>query len=126
MGIENFKKNLRYLRRKHGFGQPFIAKFLGRKNYTTIQRWESGETEPTLKDVYLLAELYNVDVDDFVKVDLELRDSTLETEQKEKYLPEDEQNLIKSYRKLNDAGREYINEQFDYCLTKEKFLKEKE
>ena len=126
MGIENFKKNLRYLRRKHGFSQPFIAEYCEKKNYTTIQRWETGETEPSLKDVYKLAELYDVDLDDFVKQDLELLDATVSLVTKEKLLPDEEKMLIKDYRKLNNQGKERVQEQIDYCLSKDKFLEEKD
>ena len=35
-------KNIRYLRKQKGFSQEDIAKKLGYKSYTTIQKWEMG------------------------------------------------------------------------------------
>lgn len=67
-----FAKNLRYLRKKAGHTQEFLADYLGYKNYTTIQKWESGSSEPSLNVVSKLAELYNVSMDDLAHVDLEL------------------------------------------------------
>jgi hypothetical protein len=34
--------------------------------------------------------------------------------------------LIKDYRKLNNQGKERVQEQIDYCLSKDKFLEEKD
>lgn len=121
MCIENLKKNLRYLRRKHGFGQPYIAEYCGKKSYTTIQKWEEGKAEPSFKDVYVLAELYGVNIDDFVKVDLELRDAQPVPIIRESLLPEEEKDLIKKYRCLNDKGKEHVEEQFEFCLSNEKY-----
>lgn len=63
--------NIRYLRKKQGWGQDTLAEKLGYKSYTTIQKWESGVSEPPLKVVHELAELFNVDINDLTKCDLE-------------------------------------------------------
>ena len=109
MCIQNFRKNLRYLRRKHGYGQPFIAKLCGKKDYTTVQRWEEGKTEPSLGNVYLMAELYGVNIDDFVKVDLEARDAGFldnDASAANTFLFDHEKDLISDFRKLNNEGQE--------------------
>ena len=124
MGIENFKKNLRYLRRKHGYGQPYIAKLCGKKDYTTVQRWEEGKTEPSLKNVYTLATLFGVTIDDLVTVDLELMDSKPIPIVRESLLPENEKDLVKKYRRLNEKGKEQIDEQFDFFLSKSKYTED--
>lgn len=126
MGIENFKKNLRYLRRKHGYGQPFIAQLCGKKDYTTVQRWEEGKTEPSLKNVYTLAELYGINIDDFITVDLEQRDAGPVPIVKESLLPENEKELIHKFRKLNDKGTEYISKQFAFALSQDEYKSETE
>jgi len=69
-------KNIRYLRRKNGYSQDFIAKKLDYKSYTTIQKWEMGLSEPSLKKLSELAELFKVDMDDMAKADLALTKST--------------------------------------------------
>ena len=68
--MDIFRKNLRYLRKKNGFSQDYIAEFFGYKNYTTVQKWESGDSEPPFGIVLRLCELYNVNVNDIVSVDL--------------------------------------------------------
>ncbi len=116
MCVENLKKNLRYLRRKHGFSQPFIASKCNKKSYTTIQKWESGDAEPSLKDVVLLAEMYGVNIDDFVKTDLENKETSLNPKKSQKTasLSSFEQSLISDYRQLNTSGKEkvkaYVND----------------
>lgn len=70
-----FRKNLRYLRQKHGYNQTFIAQILHKKSYTTVQKWECGKAEPPFGEVLILCELYGVSVDDIIKVDLEKRDA---------------------------------------------------
>lgn len=109
MCIENLKKNLRYLRKKHGFSQPFIAELLHKKSYTTIQKWEEGNNEPSFKDVFVLAKMYGVNIDDFVKIDLQARDAGLlpdDASAANAYLYDHEKNLISDFRKLNGEGQE--------------------
>lgn len=67
-------KNIRYLRRKQGWGQDKLAEALGYKSYTTIQKWESGVSDPPLKKVHEIAEVFGVNIDDMAKVDIEARD----------------------------------------------------
>lgn len=64
-------RNIRYLRKKRGWGQDTLAEKLGYKSYTTIQKWESGVSEPPLKVVHELATLFNVDINDLTNCDLE-------------------------------------------------------
>lgn len=63
-------KNIRFLRRKNGWSQDYLAERLGYKSYTTIQKWESGVTEPPLKKAHAIAELFQIDIDDLTKKDL--------------------------------------------------------
>jgi len=66
-------RNIRYLRKKQGWGQDTLADKLGYKSYTTIQKWESGVSEPPLKVVHALAELFGVDITDLTNTDLEFK-----------------------------------------------------
>ena len=66
-----FAKNLRYLRKEAGHSQEFLSDYLGYKNYTTIQKWESGNSEPPLTVVAKLSYLYDVSMDDLTNVDIE-------------------------------------------------------
>ena len=71
----NLSKNLRYLRRKYDYSQDYIAELLGYKSYTTIQKWESGDSEPSIAKLSRLAELYKVDLDSLMNKDLSAEDS---------------------------------------------------
>lgn len=64
-------RNIRYLRKKNSWGQDDLAEKLGYKSYTTIQKWESGVSEPPLKVVHELAALFQVDINDLTSMDLE-------------------------------------------------------
>lgn len=63
--------NIRYLRKKRNWSQEHLAKLLGYKSFTTIQKWETGVSEPPLKKAHALADLFGVDIDILTKVDLE-------------------------------------------------------
>ena len=63
--------NIRYLRKKHGWSQDYLAEQLGYKSYTTIQKWESGVSEPPLKKAHALADLFNVDINDLTGLNIE-------------------------------------------------------
>ena len=57
-------ENIRYLRTKQGYSQEYIAEKLGYKSFTTIQKWESGVSEPPVKKLKELSDLLGVDMDD--------------------------------------------------------------
>lgn len=61
--------NIRYLRKKNGFTQEDIAKKLGYKSFTTIQRWEKGQTEPNLDTINSLSKIFRVKMNDLVNHD---------------------------------------------------------
>ena len=64
-------KNIRYLRAKHDYSQEDLAKALGYKSYTTITKWESGVSEPTLKMANHIADFFKMSVNDLCYKDLE-------------------------------------------------------
>lgn len=64
-------KNIRYLRKKNGWSQDYLAELLGYKNYTSIQKWESGVAEPRFATVQSLADIFHVDIDALTNRDLE-------------------------------------------------------
>ena len=69
--------NIRYLRNKRGYSQDFIAEKLGYKSYTTIQKWESGVSEPPVKKLKELSILLDSDMNDMTNKDLQLEDNKL-------------------------------------------------
>lgn len=64
-------ENIRYLRKKMGLSQEDLAIKFGYKSYTTIQKWESGVSEPPFKQLTALAELFQVDMNTLVNCDLQ-------------------------------------------------------
>jgi repressor LexA len=42
-------EKIRMYRKKRGFSQEYIAEKLGYKSFTTIQKWESNDSEPSMK-----------------------------------------------------------------------------
>lgn len=64
-------KNLKYLRLKNHLSQEELADMLGYKSFTTIQKWESGVSEPNLKIVKKLSNYYHVNINDLVYTDLQ-------------------------------------------------------
>jgi SOS-response transcriptional repressors (RecA-mediated autopeptidases) len=63
-------KNIRFLRKEKSMSQDTLAEILNYKSYTTIQKWEMGTSEPPLKIVGKLAEMFNVDIDELTNSDL--------------------------------------------------------
>lgn len=63
-------KNIRYLRLKRGWSQDLLAEKMGYKSYTTIQKWETGISEPQFAKAKQLAELFNIDIDSLTNKDL--------------------------------------------------------
>lgn len=65
-------ENIRYLRMKYGYSQDYIAEKLGYKSYTTIQKWESGVSEPPIKKLKELSELFNADMNEMANSDMSI------------------------------------------------------
>lgn len=61
--------NIRYLRLARNMQQDQLAKMLGFKTFTTIQKWETDLANPNLETVAKLAEIFGVTIDDLVNKD---------------------------------------------------------
>ena len=91
-------ENIRYLRIKQGLSQDYIAEKLGYKSYTTIQKWESGVSEPPIKKLKELSVLLNADMNDMANKDLTLEETNITTRNKDP-------QILEYYNQLNDIGR---------------------
>lgn len=98
--------NIRYLRKKQGWGQDVLAEKLGYKSYTTIQKWESGVSEPPLKIVHALADLFHVDINDLTNCTLEDH-SSLPAAMPD-ILDEIDVAFYGDYKELSDDDRETL------------------
>jgi len=65
-----FKDNLRYLRHSNKMSQDELAERLGYKSFTTIQKWEDGTSFPRVKSLNEIAEIFNVEIDHLLNIDL--------------------------------------------------------
>lgn len=57
-------ENIRHLRTINNISQEELAAALGYKSYTTITKWESGVSEPTLKMANQIAAFFKISVND--------------------------------------------------------------
>ena len=64
-------ENIRYMRKYLDMSQEDLAQKLGYKSYTTIQKWESGVSEPPLKKLKEMADLFGLDMDDLTSIKLQ-------------------------------------------------------
>lgn len=65
-----FKNNLRYLRKVNKMSQDELADKLGYKSFTTVQKWEDGSAFPRVNTLNKLAEIFNIDVNHLLNLDI--------------------------------------------------------
>ena len=112
-------KNIRYLRNKQGYSQEDLADYLGYKSYTTITKWESGVSEPTLKTTNRIAEFFHISVNELCYTDLENADSVLTSKDErdiEKILDQTREQLM-SQEGLMFDGKPASPEAIDSILS---------
>lgn len=123
-----FAKNIRFLRKRAEMSQDKLAEMLGYKSFTTIQKWESGVSEPSMAVAQKIANLFHVDIDDLIKVDLEAKGEKPE----EYYFDADTAAIAqqiyedKELRALFDAARDADPEALQAAQAMLKVLKRKE
>lgn len=62
-------KNLRYLRKQLSKTQSEIASLI-KKGQTTIGNWENGISEPSLDELLVISNFFDIPLDALIKVDL--------------------------------------------------------
>lgn len=62
-------KNLRHLRKQSSRTQSEIASLI-QKGQTTIGNWENGISEPSLNELLIISNYFDISVDGLLKVDL--------------------------------------------------------
>ena len=119
-------QNIRYLRKKQGWGQDVLAEKLGYKSYTTIQKWESGVSEPPLKVVHELAAIFCVDIHDLANGDLE--NGKVPTGIGERSVSDNEIKfaLFRGREDITDAMYEEVLNFAEYVARREEEKKRKE
>lgn len=110
-------ENIRFLRTKKGYSQDDIANMLGYKSFTTIQKWESGVSEPPLKALKKLSEIFNVDMNDLATKNLSIDTNN---EDSIYYLDDDAREMAQfmyenpDYKVLFDASRKVKKEDIEF------------
>lgn len=110
-------ENIRFLRTKKGYSQDDIANKLGYKSFTTIQKWESGVSEPPLKALKKLSEIFNIDMNDLATKKLSTDTSSYNDVY---YLDDDARDMAQfmyenpEYKVLFDASRKVKKEDIDF------------
>ncbi|MQM72478.1 MAG: helix-turn-helix transcriptional regulator [Pseudoramibacter sp. EUB1.1] len=67
--MSTLSKNIRFLRRECGLSQDDIADMLGYRSFTTVQKWESGDSEPNVRTLEGLADIFGVTLNDLISHD---------------------------------------------------------
>lgn len=109
-------ENIRFLRTKKGYSQDDIANMLGYKSFTTIQKWESGVSEPPLKALKKLSEIFNIDMNDLATKKLSYNTNE---DNNVYYLDDDARDMAQflyenpDYKVLFDASRKVSKEDIE-------------
>ena len=110
-------ENIRFLRTKKGYSQDDIANMLGYKSFTTIQKWESGVSEPPLTALKKLSEIFNIDMNDLATKKLSYNTNE---DNNVYYLDDDARDMAQflyenpDYKVLFDASRKVKKEDIQF------------
>ena len=67
----SFANNIRFLRRQRNISQEELAEMVGYKSFTTIQKWETGDSEPNMGVLRQLADIFHISISELVETDIE-------------------------------------------------------
>lgn len=67
----SFSNNIRFLRKQRNLTQEELAEMVGYKSFTTIQKWETGDSEPNMRVLRQLADIFHLSISELVETDLE-------------------------------------------------------
>ena len=71
-----FSNNIRFLRKQRNLTQEELAEMVGYKSFTTIQKWETGDSEPNMGVLRQLADIFHLSISELVETDLESKVSS--------------------------------------------------
>lgn len=66
-----FSNNIRFLRKQRNLTQGELAEMVGYKSFTTIQKWETGDSEPNMGVLRQLADIFHLSISELMETDLE-------------------------------------------------------
>lgn len=100
---------IRYYRKEKEWTQKQLGDKLGVKD-NTISGWENGKSEPLQDQLFMMAQLFGISIND-------LFPPTTNSQT----LNEEEQNLIKSYRSLEPIDRGRLLERLQTLTEQDKY-----
>jgi|GEM_PF-2532747 len=126
----HFASNLRYLRKRKGVTQTEIA-ILVEKAHTTIGNWEKRIAQPSIEELVIIADFFQITLDHMIIDDLALTSYNLEhnqavKEEQEAYLA-NTAKLITSLQLNVDTLKQLIevkDKQIAELTTENTFLKQ--
>ena len=71
----SFANNIRFLRRQRNISQEELAEMVGYKSFTTIQKWETGDSEPNMGVLRQLADIFHLSIRELGETALEYKSS---------------------------------------------------
>lgn len=107
---------LRSLRKQDNLNQSDVAKAVGVAR-STISMWESGEREPDFESLEALSDFFNVPIGTFFPSG-ECKETDIFSS-----LPKPEQQLLLSYRNLNEEGQTKLIDYADDLVSSGKYIK---
>ncbi len=104
---------LKELRLSKQLSQSELAKMLG-CNQTAVGKYERGQLEPNIETLKLLSRIFEVSIDYILCNSDELENITFPTGQLTDQLPNDEQRLLYTYRKLEKIDKDKLIDDAEY------------
>lgn len=118
-----FKDILKSLRQSRGYSQVRLAEMLNVSS-GLIGMYETGKRKPSFEQIEAIADFFNVSTDYLIGKETRsmyyLDPAAAEIARN---LSGSEISLIEKFRQLNSLGANYLMEQLDYALSKEKYVK---
>lgn len=90
-----FNEKLKAARKQKGLSQTELGKLLG-VQAQTIERWETGKSEPNLEKINKLCEILNVPLYSLISKDADYQ------------LNYEEAFIVNKFRELNDDGKSIV------------------
>lgn len=122
-------KNIRYLRKKYELSQEYISSSLGYKSFTTVQKWETGASEPPFKRLKQLSDLFKITMSELMEVDIEAIDTGNDEKAKKKLnLPKEMSRMVQLQFPLDedqlDEDDNYKSPLFEHSMDEKKSFHE--
>lgn len=104
-------KNIKYYRKKKKLTQKELAEKLDVKN-SSVSNWEQNQNMMDIDTLHRMCKVLDVSINEM-----------LDEEVFKMELTEYEQIVLDNLNKLNEKGKEYVLDQIEYAISKDKYKK---